>query len=90
MYAQLGQPDRAEHYFRQAIERNDLLVNSYFGLAKLYRQKARYQEALEMLDRAEVLAPQSASVHYTRGQILTHLGQSTKAHAGIRYCSQVA
>jgi tetratricopeptide (TPR) repeat protein len=79
LYAQLGQPDRAEHYFRQAIERNNLLVNSYFGLAKLYRQKARYPEALEMLDRAEVLAPQSASVHYTRGQILAHLGQSTKA-----------
>ena len=80
MYAQLNQPDKAEHYFRKAIERNNLLVNSYFGLAKLYRQNARYQEALEMLDRAEALAPQSASVHYTRGQILAHLGQSTKAH----------
>jgi tetratricopeptide (TPR) repeat protein len=79
LYAQLNQPDKAEEYFRRAIERNNLLVNSYFGLAKLYRQKAHYQEALEMLDRAEALAPQSASVHYTRGQILARLGQSTKA-----------
>ena len=32
-----------------------------------------------MLDHAEALAPQSASVHYTRGQVLAHLGQSAKA-----------
>jgi tetratricopeptide (TPR) repeat protein len=80
LYAQLSQPDRAERYFRQAIERNNLLVNSYFGLAKLYRKNGRYQEALEMLDRAEVLAPHSASVHYTKGQVLARLGQSAKAH----------
>jgi tetratricopeptide (TPR) repeat protein len=80
LYALLSQPDRAEHYYRLAIERNDMLVNSYFGLAKLYRQQARYQEALDMLNHAEALAPQSASVHYTRAQILAHLGQSVKAH----------
>lgn len=80
LYAQLSQPDRAERYFRQAVERNSLLVNSYFGLAKLYRNNGRYQEALQMLDHAEVLAPHSASVHYTKGQVLARLGQSAKAH----------
>lgn len=79
LYARLDQPDKAEHYFRQAIERNTTLVNSYFGLAKLYRDSGRYQEALNMLDHAEALAPQSASLHYTRGQVLTHLGQSAQA-----------
>jgi tetratricopeptide (TPR) repeat protein len=80
LYAQLNQPEKAEHSFRQAIERNKALVNSYFGLAKLYRDAARYREALEMLDHAEVLAPKSASVHYAEGQVLSHLGQSAKAH----------
>jgi len=80
LYAQLNQPERAEQSFRQAIERNTSLVNSYFGLAKLYQTAARYPEALEMLDHAEALAPQSASVHYERGKVLTHLGQSAKAH----------
>jgi tetratricopeptide (TPR) repeat protein len=80
LYVQLNQPERAERSFRQAIERNSALVNSYFGLAKLYRNAARYSEALEMLDHAEVLAPQSASVHYAKGQVLTRLGQSAKAH----------
>ena len=32
-----------------------------------------------MLDRAEALAPQSASVHYLRGQVLAKLGQGAKA-----------
>jgi len=45
----------------------------------LYRDAARYQEALEMLDHAEALAPQSASVHYMRGQVLNHLGQRAQS-----------
>jgi tetratricopeptide (TPR) repeat protein len=80
LYARLNQPDKAERYYRQAIEHNNTLVNSYFGLGKLYREGGRYPEALEMLDHAEALAPHSASVHYTRGQVLARLGQSAKAH----------
>ncbi|AXC14156.1 TPR domain protein, putative component of TonB system [Acidisarcina polymorpha] len=81
MFAQLDQPAKAEQAFLQAIERNSSLVNSYFGLAKLYRGQGRYSQALEMLDHAIPLAPQSASLHYTRGQVLAHLGQTAKAHA---------
>jgi tetratricopeptide (TPR) repeat protein len=79
LYAQLNQPEKAEHSYRRAIERNSALVNSYFGLAKLYRDARRYQEALEMLDHAEALAPQSASVHYAKGKVLSRLGESAKA-----------
>ena len=79
LYTKLNEPDKAETSFRKAIEHNRDLVNSYFGLSKLYRDAARYQEALEMLDHAEALAPQSASVHYMRGQVLNHLGQRAQA-----------
>jgi len=79
LYVLLSQPEKAEPFFRKAIERNDTLVNSYFGLAKLYLDGARYKEALEMLDRAVTLAPTSASVHFTRGQVLKHLGRPAKA-----------
>jgi len=80
----MDQPQKAEQYFRKAIERNKALVNSYFGLAKLYRDQARYKEALEMADRTEALAPKSASVHFTRGQILKSLGQPVKANLEFR------
>jgi tetratricopeptide (TPR) repeat protein len=79
LYAQQHQSQKAELFFRLAIKRDNTLVNSYVGLAKLYREMNRYQEALDMLDRAELLAPQSASVHYARAQVLARLGQSAKA-----------
>jgi tetratricopeptide (TPR) repeat protein len=79
LYAELNQPGKAERYYREAVARNDQLANSWFGLAKLYRDSGRYPEALQMLDHAESLAPQSGSVHYTRGQVLSHLGQTAKA-----------
>jgi tetratricopeptide (TPR) repeat protein len=89
LYAELNQPAKAERSFRRAIERNSALVNSYFGLAKLYRDAARYPEALEMLDHAEALAPQSASVHYARGKVLARLGQSANAHQEFDTAAQL-
>ncbi len=80
LYAQLDQPEKAERYFKQAIARNSSLVNSCFGLAKLYRKSGRLQDALKLLDAAEALAPTSASLHYTRGQVLAALGESAEAH----------
>jgi tetratricopeptide (TPR) repeat protein len=79
LYAQQHQAQKSEHFFQLAIERDHTLVNSYVGLARLYRETNRYQQALNMLDQAELLAPQSASVHYTRAQVLSRLGQSAQA-----------
>ena len=79
LYALQHRLQEAEHSFQMAIKRNATLVNSYVGLAKLYREMDRYHDALNMLDKAETLAPQSASIHYTRGQVLTRLGQPAEA-----------
>jgi len=78
-YAQQHKSQKAERFFQLAIKRDSTLVNSYVGLAKLYREMNRYKEALDMLDQAEVLAPQSASVHYSRAQVLARLGRSAEA-----------
>jgi tetratricopeptide (TPR) repeat protein len=79
LYVQLNQTNKAELAYRKAIELDQTLVNSYVGLAKLDRQAGRYSDSLEMLDHAVALAPESASVHYLRGQILAMLGQKAKA-----------
>ncbi len=79
LYAQLDQPAKAEHYFQEALARNRSLVNSCFGLAKLYRKSGKLQAALKLLDAAEALAPRSASLHYTRGQVLASLGEAAEA-----------
>ena len=79
LYVQLNQTNKAEHAYRKAIELDQTLVNSYVGLGKLDRQAGRYSDSLEMLDHAAALAPESASVHYLRGQVLAKLGQKAKA-----------
>jgi tetratricopeptide (TPR) repeat protein len=79
LYVQLDQTNKAEQSYRKAIELDRTLVNSYVGLAKLDRQAGRYSDSLEMLDHAVALAPESASVHYLRGQVLAKLGQKAKA-----------
>jgi Flp pilus assembly protein TadD len=80
LYAQLNQTEKAERAYRHAIELDQTLVNSYVGLGKLYRHAGRDREALDMLDHAVALAPNSASVHYARAQVLARLGQSANAH----------
>jgi tetratricopeptide (TPR) repeat protein len=79
LYMQLNQTNKAERAFHRAIDLDQTLVNSYVGLGKLDRQAGHYRDALEMLDRAVALAPDSASVHYLRGQVLAKLGQKAKA-----------
>jgi tetratricopeptide (TPR) repeat protein len=79
LYVQLNQTNKAERAYRKAIELDQTVVNSYVGLAKLDRQAGRYGDSLEMLDHAVALAPESASVHYLRGQVLAKLGQKAKA-----------
>jgi Flp pilus assembly protein TadD len=79
LYAESDRPEKAEKSFLQAVQLDRTLVNSYLGLAKVYRKASRYNEALEMLDHAVALAPQSASVHFLRGQVLAHLDQPVKA-----------
>ena len=80
LYAQTDSPAKAEHYFLEAVRRNSALVNSYLGLAKLYRKSGRLQDALTQLEAAEALAPQSASLHYMKGQVLASLGNTARAH----------
>lgn len=79
LYAESGQPEKAERSFLRAIQLDGTLVNSYLGVAKVYRKESRFKEALEMLNHAAALAPQSASVHYLKAQVLTRLERPTDA-----------
>ena len=89
LYAQLEQTAKAEEAFHQALDREKTLVNSYVGLSKLYRQSGRNAEALAMLDHAVGLAPQSASVHYARGQVLARLGKTAAAREEFAFAGKL-
>jgi len=75
----LGQIPDAERYFKQALSLDASLGTSDFGLAKIYKQQAKYAEALHALGAAEAIDPRSASVHYLRGQVFFAMGRRAEA-----------
>lgn len=48
-------------------------------IANLYFETGRYDEALEKIERAEVLAPQDSDLLHLKGQVLLHLDQFDSA-----------
>jgi len=65
----------AEKNYREALRRDPRLVNSYFGLAKIYQREEKYSAALTAIDAAGKLDPGRTDIHYVRGQVLLHLGR---------------
>ena len=75
----LNQVPDAERYFKEALRLDAGLGTSDFGLAKIYKEQGKYTEALSALRAAAAIDPQSASVHYLRGQILFAIGRRAEA-----------
>jgi len=75
----LDQIPEAERYFKEALRLDAGLGTSHYGLAKIYKQQAKYLEALKALHAAGTIDPQSASVHYLRGQVLFAMGRRAEA-----------
>jgi len=74
-----GKDGEAESYFTDAIKRDPRISTAWFGLAKLYRQEKRYDDALRALSQAGAIDPDSASVHYLRGQVFSALHRKNEA-----------
>ncbi len=75
----LNQVPEAERNFKKALELDAGLGTSNFGLAKIYKEQAKYAEALRAIRAAAAIDPQSASAHYLQGQILYAMGRRTEA-----------
>jgi tetratricopeptide (TPR) repeat protein len=58
----LNAPDKAEATGKQIVDLDPKDVNNYFGLAKLYEDAGRVEEAEQMLARAREVAPNDVSV----------------------------
>ncbi len=58
----LNAPEKAEAVGKQIVEMDPKDVNNYFGLAKLYEDAGRVEEAEQMLARAAEVAPGAVDV----------------------------
>jgi tetratricopeptide (TPR) repeat protein len=89
--AALGHDETAERYFREAVRLDARLGTSWYGLAKIYKQRKKYGEALKALESAQQVDPQSASVHYLRAQVLLAMEKKAEAQeelAAVRKLQQ--
>jgi len=53
-------------------------------LARVYLREGKLTPALTEIDAAGKLSPESASIHYVRGQILQRLGRAQEAKAEMQ------
>jgi tetratricopeptide (TPR) repeat protein len=74
----LNDPEKAEAVGRQIVELDPNDVNNYFGLAKLYEDAGRIDEAEEMLLKAQSVAPRSVDVQLQLAGFYNRQGEFEK------------
>jgi tetratricopeptide (TPR) repeat protein len=83
LYTRMQRPEEAEKAFAEALRRDPKMASAHFGLAQLYFDESKFDLALREADAALLRAPESQSVHYLRGRILTRLGRQEDAKAEL-------
>jgi tetratricopeptide (TPR) repeat protein len=88
----LGEVEKAETCFEQAVAVNPNLSSARIGLGTIYALRGSHAEALEQFDRALALDPRSAVAHTNRGLSLEALGRLDEAwqEAEWRYALSTA
>ena len=72
---------KRRHAFKATLQREPGRPGAWFGLAKLYSEQGKNEEALKALDEALKVVPNSDKVHFVRGQVLQRLGRKAEAMA---------
>jgi len=75
LYRALGDPGRAETYYRRALEVDDLFLPAMNNLALLLNAQGRNEEALELLQGAAKAYPRSGETAYSLGLLLAEMGR---------------
>ena len=87
LYSQLGDPEKAETYYRSAIEIDDLFYPAKMNLAVLYNSSGRNDEAEVLLREVLEQYPQMVDAAYSLGLLLAELQRFPEA---AEYLSQAS
>jgi len=87
LYANLGQPDRAEYYYRQAGSIDDLFLPACMNLAVLLSSQGRNNEAESVLRPLAEAYPDNADASYSLGLLLVEMGQEAE---GMQWLTRAA
>ncbi|AQQ52931.1 tetratricopeptide repeat protein [Planococcus lenghuensis] len=72
--AATGDTERAERFFQKALTLGES-ATAYYGLANLYFNEDRYEEALKLYEKAIQLGIEGPDAHYMMGKSLERLQQ---------------
>jgi Tfp pilus assembly protein PilF len=79
LHERLGHPDRAEAVFRSVVLEDAQNLEATLGLGRTLLEQYRPDDAVEVLVRAEQLAPENADVLTTLGRANWDAGSTTRA-----------
>lgn len=88
--AQLGQTNKAEAAYRQALEREPELSDAWFNLGNLFRDTGATLDAVGAFDQAIVLTPDDFRPHFNLGQVHARRGVPLLAIACFERTLQLA
>jgi chemotaxis protein methyltransferase CheR len=84
VYADQGQLDRASSMAQRAIERDPLDEESYLLLGVVAARQGQWRTAVQQLERARYLCPESALISFHLAAALHQTGQKAQAHREYR------
>jgi len=84
LHHKAGRPEKALPLYRQALAADPDFVPARINLAALCEAGGRFIEALDLLERAEVIAPAQPLIPFNRGNVLKKLGRKREAEAAWR------
>lgn len=82
-------PAQAEAAYRRALELAPAQLDSCLNLTAMWCEAGRFDEVVELSQRALQHTPRSALLHFNRAVALDHLERSQEALAGYRHCLEL-
>jgi predicted CXXCH cytochrome family protein len=90
LYLTLNNPDKAEAYFKAAIDIGPALAQAYVNLADLYRAQQREQEGKAILRLGLKQSENTAPIHHALGLLLVRQQKIDAALAELKQAAELA
>lgn len=89
LYQALGDPERAEAYYRRALEVDEIFLPAMNNLALLLNSQGRNEEAQKILQRAVKAYPGSGETTYSLGLLLAEMERYPEAEEALARAAEL-